>query len=122
VNTSLLAILAQRLVRRNCQYCIAEENISADILEILGVDPGEKFFRGVGCDHCNKTGYFGRMAVYELLTVTDGLRRLIRPETEAVDIEKQAISDGMVSLTQMALQAAREHKTSIAEVFRVRLV
>ncbi len=122
VNTSLLAILAQRLVRRNCQYCIAEENISPDILEILGVDPEEKFFRGVGCDHCNKTGYFGRMAVYELLTVTDGLRRLIRPETEAVDIEQQAISDGMVSLTQMALQAAREHKTSIAEVFRVRLV
>jgi type IV pilus assembly protein PilB len=121
VNTSLLAILAQRLVRRNCQYCMAEEEVGDEVRDVLGIAPDEKFFRGAGCEHCHKTGYHGRMAVYELLTVTPGLRRLIEPDAVAADIEQQAIRDGMVTLTQMALQAARERKTSIEEVFRVRL-
>jgi len=121
VNTSLLAILAQRLVRRNCQYCIAEEKVSEEVREMLAIAPDEIFYRGRGCEHCHKTGYHGRMAVYELLTVTPGLRKLVEPDAVAADIEEQAVKDGMVTLTQMALQAARERKTSIEEVFRVRL-
>lgn len=121
VNTSLLAILAQRLVRRNCQYCMTEDEVPEEVREVLGIGMDEQFFHGAGCEHCHKTGYHGRMAVYELLTVTPGLRKLIEPDAVAADIEKQAVSDGMVTLTQMALQAARERKTSIEEVFRVRL-
>ncbi|HQQ75063.1 MAG TPA: ATPase, T2SS/T4P/T4SS family, partial [Pseudomonadales bacterium] len=121
VNTSLLAILAQRLVRRNCQYCMVEETVPEEVREVLGIGPDEQFFHGAGCEHCHKTGYHGRMAVYELLTVTPGLRKLIEPDAAAADIERQAVSDGMVTLTNMALQAARERKTSIEEVFRVRL-
>lgn len=121
VNTSLLAILAQRLVRRNCQYCMAEEDVPEEVREVLEVGADEVFYRGAGCEHCHKTGYHGRMAVYELLTVTSGLRKLIEPDAVAADIEAQAVKDGMVTLTEMALQAARERKTSIEEVFRVRL-
>ncbi|HQQ62644.1 MAG TPA: GspE/PulE family protein [Pseudomonadales bacterium] len=121
VNTSLLAILAQRLVRKNCQYCITEDEISEDIVGALGISPHEKFYRGKGCEHCHRTGYHGRMSVYELLVVTPELRRMIVPDANAMDLERQAILDGMVPLTQMALQAARDKKTSIEEVFRVRL-
>lgn len=121
VNTSLLAILAQRLVRKNCQYCMVEDEISEDIVGALGIAPHETFFRGKGCEHCHRTGYYGRMSVYELLVVTPELRRMIVPDANAMDLERQAILDGMVPLTQMALQAARDKKTSIEEVFRVRL-
>ena len=121
VNTSLLAILAQRLVRRNCQYCMTEDEVSEEVRKVLGIGSDEQFFHGAGCEHCQKTGYQGRMAVYELLTVTPGLRKLLELGTAATDVERQAVSDGMVTLTNMALQAARERKTSIEEVFRVRL-
>ncbi len=121
VNTSLLAILAQRLVRRNCQYCIAEETVSDDVKLDLDIKPDEVFWRGAGCEHCHKTGYHGRMVVYELLTVTPDMRKLIQPHAEAASIERQAIIDGMLPLTQMALQAARERKTSIEEVYRSRI-
>ncbi len=121
VNTSLLAILAQRLVRRNCQYCMEEEEVPDEIRHDLGISSSEVFFRGKGCEHCHKTGYHGRMSVYELLVVTPELRKLIVADASAMDIERQAILDGMVPLTQMALEAARDRKTSIEEVFRVRL-
>ena len=121
VNTSLLAILAQRLVRKNCQYCMAEETITDDVRQDLGLRPDEVFWRGSGCEHCHKTGYHGRMVVYELLVVTPEMRKLIGPKTEAADVEKQAVLDGMIPLTQMAVQAARERKTSIQEVYRTRL-
>jgi type IV pilus assembly protein PilB len=121
VNTSLLAILAQRLVRKNCTYCIAEEIISDAVRADLGIKPEETFWRGKGCEHCHKTGYHGRMSVYELLTVSPEMRKLIKPKAEAAEIEAQAIADGMVPLTDMALQAAREKKTSIEEVYRSRI-
>lgn len=103
------------------QYCMAEEKVPEEVREVLNVGADEVFYRGAGCVHCHKTGYHGRMAVYELLTVTPGLRHLIEPDAAAADIEAQAVKDGMVTLTEMALQAARERKTSIEEVFRVRL-
>lgn len=121
VNTSLLAIFAQRLVRKNCQYCMEEDVVPDEVRVILGVGPDEVFYQGKGCEHCHKTGYHGRMVVYELLTVTPALRKFIHSGAEAVKIEQQAIADGMVPLTEMALNAARERKTSIDEVFRVRL-
>lgn len=121
VNASLLGILAQRLVRKNCTHCLAEESIEPHIREALHVKPEEVFYRGKGCEHCHMTGYHGRVAVYELLVVTPSLRTLIVPNANAADIENQAIIDGMVPLTQMALNIARERKTSIEEVFRIRL-
>lgn len=121
VNTSLLAVMAQRLVRKNCQYCMEEELVTDDVRLDLGLAPDEVFWKGRGCEHCYRTGYHGRMVVYELLTVSPALRQLIQPHIEAAAIEQQAIADGMIPLTQMALAAAREQKTSIAEVYRSRI-
>ena len=121
INDTLLGVLAQRLVKTNCEHCLVEEEADSAVYAALGVSPQEKFYKGKGCDKCRNTGYKGRMAVYELLPMSEQLRRMVSQGNGADIIEAKAIEQGMVPLTQNALKAARQHKTSLAEVYRVRL-
>lgn len=121
LSSTLLSVLAQRLVRRNCINCLGEEKIEPSIRRVLDVNEDEVFYRGTGCDHCNHTGYSGRLAVYELLQITPTMRSLIVNSVNADEIHLQALKDGMVALTENALNQARQRKTSLAEVYRVRL-
>ncbi|WP_097459124.1 GspE/PulE family protein [Mangrovitalea sediminis] len=121
VNSALIGVLAQRLVRRTCPECKAPEPTDPEMCRILGVPEDETFFHGLGCDHCNGTGISGRMAVYELLEVTPELRKLIGQDVAADVIEQQAVRDGMTRLTDSALKLARDGHISLAEVYRVRL-
>ncbi|WJW75321.1 GspE/PulE family protein [Thiohalobacter sp. IOR34] len=121
VKSSLLGVLAQRLVRLNCPACIEVEPVDAAVRKFLGVPEDEVFYHGRGCDACHGTGFQGRMAVYELLIVTPAMRDIITPEVELGAIRRQAIADGMVPLTAHALQLARESRISLVEVYRVRL-
>lgn len=117
----LLGVLAQRLVKRNCQHCLQEEPVDPLIRHALNVSDSEKFYRGSGCDHCNHTGVAGRMAVYELLEVSESLRKLIHVDITSGEIHDHAIREGMVSLTDNAMARARSREISLAEVYRVRL-
>jgi type IV pilus assembly protein PilB len=121
LSSSILGVLAQRLVRHNCSYCLTEENVEPTIRTFLGVGEDEVFHRGEGCEHCNNTGYSGRFAVYELLVMTERLRSMITPSISVDSIQQTAIVDGMVPLTDNALTQARQGRTSLAEVYRVRL-
>ena len=121
LNASLLGVLAQRLVRRNCPHCLVEENVPEHVRNALGLKTDELFYIGKGCPHCHGKGISGRVAAYELLEVTPALRAMIEPSVEAQKIEQQAIADGMRPLTQSALQLARNKQISLAEVYRVRL-
>ncbi len=121
LNASLLGVLAQRLVRRNCPHCLVEENVPEHVRNALGLKTDELFYIGKGCPHCHGKGISGRVAAYELLEVTPALRAMIEPSVEAQRIEQQAIADGMRPLTQSALQLARNKQISLAEVYRVRL-
>ncbi len=121
LNASLLGVLAQRLVRRNCPYCLKEEQVPDYVREALGLAADERFYVGSGCPRCHGSGVSGRVAAYELLEVTPELRSLIQPSVSAQKIEEQAIADGMRPLTLSALQLAREKTVSLAEVYRVRL-
>ena len=121
LNASLLGVLAQRLVRRNCPHCLVEEDISAHVRNTLGLSSDEPFYVGSGCEHCRNLGFAGRVAAYELLEVTPALRALIEPSVSAQSIEQQAIHDGMRPLTQSALQLARDKLIPLNEVYRVRL-
>jgi type IV pilus assembly protein PilB len=121
LNASLLGVLAQRLVRRNCPECLKEEHVPQHVREALGLEAEERFYVGSGCPHCHNSGVSGRVAAYELLEVTPALRALIQPSVSSQDIEQQAIADGMRPLTQSALKLAREMTVSLAEVYRVRL-
>ena len=121
VNSALIGVLAQRLVRRNCPQCKIEEVVDPEVRRVLGVAADEVFQRGKGCDHCHGTGVKGRLAVYEMLEVTSGLRKLIGQDVAAEVIEQQAEKDGMTPLTQNALKLARSGEIPLAEVYRVRL-
>lgn len=121
VNSSLLGVLAQRLVRANCPHCLIEESIDPGIRKELGVTDDEVFYKGKGCEHCHETGVHGRRAVYELLTVSNALKALMSQHANASEIQAQAIQDGMSQLTDHALNLARQKLISLAEVYRVRL-
>jgi len=121
LNASLLGVLAQRLVRRNCPHCLEEEIVSDSVRQALGLSADETFYKGQGCDKCNNLGFSGRVAAYELLEVTPALRAMIEPAVSAQKVEQQAIDDGMRPLTQSALQLAREKLIALSEVYRVRL-
>ena len=121
ISDSLLGVFAQRLVRKNCPHCLSSEKVDEHIYKALHVDTHEHFYHSLGCDKCNNTGYKGRQAVYELLTVSPALKSLINECATAEEIHKQALKDGMTPLTQNALSLARKNITSLAEVYRVRL-
>ena len=121
INDTLLGVLAQRLVRLNCKHCLSEEILDDAVVSALNISPDEVFYRGTGCEHCNDTGYHGRMAVYELLTLSPPIHHLINNNASADEIHEKATQEGMSPLTHNALCVARESKTSLAEVYRVRL-
>jgi type IV pilus assembly protein PilB len=121
LNASLLGVLAQRLVRRNCPHCLEPEQVPEHVRRAFGLSADEVFYVGRGCEHCHGKGFAGRIAAYELLEVTPALRALIQPAVAAQAIEQQAIADGMRPLTQSALALARDRLISLGEVYRVRL-
>jgi MSHA biogenesis protein MshE len=124
VATSLRAVLAQRLVRRICQSCAAEVQLSAQEQSWLKTRHGENvntagFKQGSGCTQCNNTGYHGRIGIFELLEMnpelTDALRR-----NNSSDFAKAAnAQDGFFTLTDCAMAYARRGITTIEEVIRV---
>lgn len=121
LNSTLQGVLAQRLVRKNCPHCTTVEKVTDVVRAEVGAEPGEVFYRGAGCTHCYQTGYSGRIAVYELLVVTPQIRECIINNSDAAHIERVASDLGMTTLTSCALEVARQKRTSLAEVYRVRL-
>src|SRR6056297_2986114 len=116
------AILAQRLVRRICPKCREEAKVSAEMLFELGMEKadiaGRTFYRGGGCDACNNTGYKGRVGLFELMVMNDGIRELIMRNASTDEIREQAQSDGMIALRDFGMQLAAAGITSLDEVVR----
>lgn len=121
LSSSLLGVLAQRLVRVVCKHCRIEEEVPPAMLQQLdlGAQQEATFFRGAGCDECHQSGYQGRTGVYEFLPVTDRVRDLILANHPAGEIKRQAITEGMSTLHQDALAKALEGETTYREVVRV---
>ena len=121
IGATLLGAMAQRLIRINCPHCLVEEEVDDFVRTDLGIGKDEVFHKGGGCPSCNNTGYHGRIAVCELLPTTPEIRRLINSGANAQAIKERAVEEGMVTLTQHALRLAREGKTSLEEVYSIRL-
>lgn len=123
ISSSLLMVVAQRLVRKICSYCKKPKEIQSAVLERLQykVGKGEKavFYQGVGCKHCRKTGYSGRLGLYEVLEVNSAVQDLIVEKATSDKIKQQAISDGMLTLRTAGLEKAKLGLTTIEEVLRV---
>src|SRR5690606_24516636 len=121
ISSSLLAIQAQRLVRRVCTDCRQQAPMTQDEALVLDVDAGDwpLLWRGQGCERCGGTGYRGRVGLYELMMMSDEIRHLITSGADANVIRKQAISEGMLTLREDALDKLRQGVTTPEEVVRV---
>jgi general secretion pathway protein E len=121
ISSSLLAIQAQRLVRRVCTDCGETEKLNQDEATVLGIEvsncPGIK--RGVGCERCGNTGYRGRVGLYELILMSDSIRHHVVTGADANVIREQAISEGMRTLREDALEKLKAGLTTPEEVVRV---
>lgn len=121
ISSSLLAIKAQRLVRRVCTDCAETHFLSEDeaiVLEI-GISSCPKIQRGKGCDRCGHTGYRGRVGLYELLMMSDAIRHHIASGADANIIRDEAIIEGMKTLREDAIEKLKAGLTTPEEVVRV---
>lgn len=119
VVAALNVIVAQRLCRKICVNCREEKKVETSELIHVGFAPASaekiKVYHGKGCDICNNTGYKGRVAIYEVLTVTAKVRELILKHASADEIKRQAIRDGMKTLRMCALTKVAQGLTTIEE-------
>jgi general secretion pathway protein E len=123
IQATLAGILAQRLVRKICPYCKESFEMDSAELTSLGLDLGKEgkigLFRGKGCLKCRGTGHLGRSGIYEVLPVTEAIRKLIKPECDAEAIRDTARKEGMVTLRENAIRKLLEGRTTYQEVLRV---
>ncbi len=122
VATSVHLICAQRLVRRICKECKTPIEVPAQGLIDAGFTPEEAkdvtACKGRGCRNCNNTGYKGRVGLYEVLELSDEIRALILEGASAIEIKKEAIDEGMISLRRSGLIKVRDGLTTLDEVIR----
>ena len=123
---ALNCVLAQRLVRRICLHCKRPAAVSDTLLEDSGLDADRyrdfTFFEGAGCIECNGTGYRGRLAIAELLNLSDNIRELILDRRSAAEIKRAAKAEGMRFLRESALQKVFAGETSLRDVNKVTFV
>ncbi|MCZ6670730.1 MAG: GspE/PulE family protein [Acidobacteria bacterium] len=124
--SALNCVLAQRLVRNICASCKREIQVDPVTLEESGLDPElattHKFYEGKGCIECNGTGYRGRMAIAELLNMSDSIREMILARKSASEIKRVAQEEGMLTLRDSALARVLEGKTTLKEINKVTFV
>lgn len=125
LSSTLLGVLAQRLVRVICPYCKESVRPEEKMIKSMGIglEEAEKieFFTGKGCEECRYTGFRGRTAIFEYLPVDDDVRRNITERSSTEVIKKLAISKGMLTLRQDGWQKVKDGVTTISEVLRVTL-
>jgi type II secretory ATPase GspE/PulE/Tfp pilus assembly ATPase PilB-like protein len=107
-------------MRRICSHCKEPLTYPPKMFEDLGIDPGTfdgvQLYRGRGCERCKNSGYVGRMAVIEVMTVSDQIRKLIIARASTREMAKLAINQGMKTLRMVALDRARDGITTLEQV------
>ena len=123
ISSSVILSCAQRLMRRICSHCREPVTYPPKMFEDLGIDPalfsGAQLYRGRGCDRCKNSGYSGRMAIIEAMTITDPIRKLIIARANTRELGKVAISQGMHTLRMVGLDRAREGVSTLEQVLMI---
>src|SRR5215475_4639378 len=120
ISSSVILACAQRLMRRICSHCKEPVTYPTKMYQDLSIDPsifdGVTLFRGRGCERCKNTGYAGRMAIIEAMTISDELRKLIIARANSREMGKIAIGQGMRTLRMVALDRVREGVSTLEQV------
>jgi len=122
IASSVIGVIGQRLVREVCRECKVTYRPDPEVLEDLGIsDQGKdvRFARGEGCQSCGGRGYRGRTGVFEVLRVTDPIKRLVLAKKSSLEIREQAVSEGMILMKECGLRKVLAGTTSPEEVLRV---
>tara|TARA_R110002072_G_scaffold42064_9_gene117846 strand:+ start:141306 stop:143330 length:2025 start_codon:yes stop_codon:yes gene_type:complete len=121
VGAAVNGVLAQRLLRRLCASCKAQQKPSEEMAEFLEINglPSEEMWMPQGCEKCRNTGYSGRVGIYEMLAVDDSLRDVIARNPNVSEFRRMCLERGMNSLRQDGINKASNGLTSIQEVLRV---
>jgi type IV pilus assembly protein PilB len=123
ISSSVILSCAQRLMRRICSHCKEPVTYPPKMFEDLGIDPatfdGVQLLRGRGCDRCKNSGYAGRMAIIEAMTITDQIRKLIIGRANTRELGKVAISQGMHTLRMVGLDRARDGISTLEQVMLI---
>ena len=125
VAASLVAVLAQRLVRRICKHCKVEDEaiprrVRAEMSDTLGIEPAEiKAMKGAGCLECDQTGYRGRVAIYEFFLLDEELQDMVAAHAGTSELRKAAMERGMKVLRQDGWEKVNNGDTTIDEVQRI---
>ena len=123
ISSSVILSCAQRLMRRICSHCKEPVTYPPKMFEDLGIDPatfsGVQLYRGRGCDRCKNSGYAGRMAIIEAMTITDQIRKLIIARANTRELAKVAISQGMRTLRMVGLDRSREGISTLEQVLLI---
>lgn len=123
INATLLGVLAQRLVRTLCPHCKQPTEIEPELWNSLTapwkLSGKGRFFKAVGCDECRNTGYMGRIGIYEMLTVSTTLRHTIKPDSDAANIRRNAIKEGMSQLRIDGARKVANGLTTIEEILKI---
>ncbi len=123
ISSSLLGIMAQRLVRVICPDCKETYTPEMGVMEEMGVSQSEvkenPIFKGAGCEKCSHTGFLGRKGIYELLLMNDDIRELILEKAPSNVIKEKGRSQGMQTLREAGWHKVKEGISTISEVLRV---
>jgi len=123
IASALVGVVAQRLVRRLCVHCRRPYTPPAEVLRSLNMSDADAatipFYKSTGCDQCNHTGYRGRIGIYEVMRVTDKLRRLISARSSEDQLREAAVSGGMITLGEDGLAKVKSGVTTPEELLRV---
>ena len=123
ITSTLIGVVAQRLVRENCTHCAEEYEPTEDEAAAMKI-PFEKlkpyrFRRGKGCLHCRETGYLGRTGIYEILPMSEKIRRLVSQQASSLEIFKAAREEGLRTLKEAAIEKVFRGATTTTEMVRV---
>lgn len=118
VSSTLICVMAQRLVRRLCTHCKTPYKVTNEIKAEFGSDISE-LWKEKGCDYCSGTGYRGRIGIFELLLITDKIRELIMERATVRELKEKAVASGMRTLRQDGIEKVKKGITTIDEVIRV---
>lgn len=121
VSSSVIGVVAQRLVRKICVHC--KESYKADVSELaameLPLDSDVTLYRGTGCEYCNGSGFSGRTAVHEVMRITSAIRRGIHEAKSVDELRQIAMSEGMISLSENARRIVLDGTTALSEMLEI---
>jgi len=122
LSSTVRGILAQRLIRVICPVCkeqVTSVVADSEELRLLGLTGDIPLYQGKGCEHCSRTGYYGRSGIFELLLVNDDIRRLILKNSDSNQLREAARQNGMKTLLEYGADRVKQGMTTLAEVLRV---